>query len=56
MPPVGTVGRGGTLSLSPKQFPNTGLTGTYVAHIPLGTSTVVDHVAISGIGSGPLNK
>jgi hypothetical protein len=55
MRPVGTVGRGGTFALNPRQFPSSGMTGTYIAHIPPQTSAVVDSVSINDRPTGPLN-
>lgn len=48
MPPLGTVGRGGTIVLNPADIPASGQTGTYIAHLPQRTSAVVDGVVIDG--------
>ena len=48
MVPDGTAGRGATFPLNPGDMPATGQTGTYIAHVPQGTSAVVSGVTIDG--------
>jgi len=55
MPALGTAGRGGTFTVDPRRYPAAGITGTYIAHIPLGTSAVVDRITIDGQPSGRLD-
>ena len=55
MPPLGTSGRGATFALNRSQIPASGATGTYIAHLPRGTSAVVDDVSIDGIPAAPPN-
>jgi hypothetical protein len=56
MPALGTSGRGATLRLDPRRYPASGITGTYIAHIPAGTSAVVDRITINGRPSAPVNS
>jgi len=46
MVPLGTADRGATLTLNPSEVPPSGETGIYIAHAPVGTSAVVDHVTV----------
>lgn len=48
MVPLGTPGRGGRFPLWSDLVPPTGRIGTYVAHLPSGTSTVVTDVTVDG--------
>jgi hypothetical protein len=48
MVPVGTAGRGATLSLNPPtSMRSPGQTGTYIAHIPAFTTAVIDSITIN---------
>ena len=48
MVPVGTPGRGGSFRLRQDLVPPQGRTGTYVAHVPQGTATVIRDVTVEG--------
>jgi hypothetical protein len=48
MVPPGTPGRGGVVPLRPELVPATGRIGSYVAHVPRGTSTTISDVTVDG--------
>jgi hypothetical protein len=48
VPALGTPGQGATWTLDATQMPASGQTGTYVAHIPTGTSLIIDGTTIDG--------
>jgi hypothetical protein len=51
MPPFGTAGRGGTFEVH--RPPSRGATGIYVAHVPRGTSAVIDAMTLDGNTAPP---
>lgn len=54
MPPLGTQGQGGTFRLRHTAVPTRGGTGIYVAHVPRGTSAVIDSITFDGEPAPPL--
>jgi len=48
MPALGTPGQGATWTLDSSQMPAAGQTGTYVGHIPTGSSLVISNISIDG--------
>jgi hypothetical protein len=54
MVPPGTPGRGGRFPLWSERVPPSGRIGTYVAHVPLGTSTVFTDITVeNGVAPVP---
>jgi len=51
VPALGTPGQGGTFTLNPADVPASGRTGSYFAHLPVGTSATVSNIVIDGVPS-----